>query len=186
MTQRASGFGGTPNSPMLCKQQQPGSQRSSKRKLDSIACDCGPYQKKGDFVSAFVEKYGGADAGQPIWQSKPKHEALPFDFIGHARIWVFANRFDIAALMDLASSQLVHELTQWAIRPSAFVCDFGGLVRYAYDSHPAGGSQLTQVVAQFAACVVEDVSGLEGWSTLLKEVPDFAADLVDQMTDRLG
>lgn len=40
-------------------------------------------------------------------------------------------------------------------------------------------------MAQFAACVVEDVSGLEGWSVLKKEVPDFMADLVNQMTDRL-
>lgn len=88
--------------------------------------------------------------------------------------------------MDLAFSQLAHELTQWTIWPSAFVPGFGGLVRYVYGNHTAGGCQLRQLVAQFTACVVEDVSGLEGWSTLLKEVPDFAADLVDQMTNRLG
>ena len=32
------------------------------------------------------------------------------------------------------------------------------------------------LVAQFAACVVEDVCGLEGWSVLFHDVPDFVAD----------
>ena len=107
---------------------------------------------------------------------------MSFEFIGHARIWVFARRFGIASLTDLAFTQLAHELTEWTIWPSAFVPRFGGLVRYVYGNCTTGESQLRQLVAHFAACVVEDVSGLEGWSALLKEVPHFAVDLVEQMT----
>merc|ERR1712000_384699 len=102
---------------------------------------------------------------------------------GHARIWVFANRFDITALMDLASSRLVLELAQCDIWPSSFVSEFGDLVRYVYKNCPAGECRLTQIVAQYAACVAEDMSGL---SVLFTEVPAFAADVVDQMAERLG
>lgn len=65
-TERTSGLFGGPAFSVLCKQHQPGSRRSSKRKFDTTACDCGPYQKKRDFVSAFVEKYDGGDDGQII------------------------------------------------------------------------------------------------------------------------
>jgi hypothetical protein len=48
-------------------------------------------------------------------------------------------------------------------------------------SNSTAKSQLRQLVAGFAACVVEDVCVLEGWTTLFNEVPDFAADLVKKM-----
>lgn len=183
--QRIGSSFGKPVSP-FCNQHQPGLRRSSKRKLDSITCDCDSYEKKRDFISGFMDKYGAADAGPIMSQSKPKSETTPFELIGHARIWAFANKFAIASLMDLSSRQLVGQLTQWTIRPSTFIADFGGLVRYVYGIYPGQGYQLKEVVAHFAACVVEDVSGFEGWSMLLKEIPDFAADLITQMSGRIG
>ncbi|KAM5357288.1 hypothetical protein ACJZ2D_016425 [Fusarium nematophilum] len=168
-----TGFGGSP---------------SLKRKLAlaSTLCDCGPSKKKREYLSDFAQKYCGAIIDQGNIHCKPKTETLPFKFIGHARLWVFSNSFDITALMDLASSQLALELAQWGIWPSSFVSEFGDLVRYVYKNCPTGECRLTQIVAQYAACVAEDVCGLKGWSILLKEVPNFAADLVDQMTSRLG
>jgi hypothetical protein len=81
---------------------------------------------------------------------------------------------------------LVRELAHWTISPSAFLTDFGALVRYVYGDRMARGCRLRLLVAQFAACVVEDVSGLDDWLMLMNETPDFGADLVDQMINRLG
>ncbi|KAI3331265.1 hypothetical protein F4824DRAFT_504295 [Ustulina deusta] len=47
-----------------------------------------------------------------------------------------------------------------------------------------GHGQPRQVVASFAVCVARDVSALEGWATLLEDVPDFAWDLLGQVTKR--
>jgi len=162
-----TGFGGSP---------------SLKRKLAlASTCDCGPSKKNRKYLSGFAQKHSGVDQGNDYCE--PKTDSLPSKFSGHARIWVFANRFDITALMDLASSRLVLELAQCDIWPSSFVSEFGDLVRYVYKNCPAGECRLTQIVAQYAACVAEDMSGL---SVLFTEVPAFAADVVDQMAERLG
>src|SRR3569833_2828116 len=100
-------------------------------------------------------------------------------------MWVFGDRYAIASLKDRANSNLAHELMQWTISEAFFIPDFGGLVRYVYDDRTVAGCKLRQLVAQFAACVVEDVSGLGGWLELLNEVPDFASDFVKQMISRL-
>jgi hypothetical protein len=143
--------------------------RVSRPKFYAMACDC------------------SVDVGQNVWQTKRACQTKSFEhvFIGHAGIGALAERCAIAPLMDLACSYLVHELSQWTISTSVFVPEFGGLVRYVY-GRTAQGCQLRLLVAQFAACVVEDVCGLEGWSVLLHEVPDFVADLVNQLTSRVG
>jgi len=107
-------------------------------------------------------------------------------FVGHARMWVFADRYQIASLMDLACAKLVHGLADWTMSAATFVPQFGGLVRYVYDERTMVGCQLRLLVAQFAACVVEDVEALDEWPALVNEVPDFAVDLMRQMTNRFG
>ena len=195
----ASLFGlGETSGSLFAKQQQPstslfrrgfgvsntgsGGSPSLKRKLAlASTCDCGPSKKNRKYLSGFAQKHSGVDQGNDYCE--PKTDSLPSKFSGHARIWVFANRFDITALMDLASSRLVLELAQCDIWPSSFVSEFGDLVRYVYKNCPAGECRLTQIVAQYAACVAEDMSEL---SVLSTEVPAFAADVVDQMARRLG
>ncbi|KAH8889957.1 hypothetical protein GQ53DRAFT_842496 [Thozetella sp. PMI_491] len=159
--------------------------RGSKRKFSATTCDCGPSQKKRDFVSAFIARH--CDTWEAKWQigSTPTTMSFQHVFLGYARVWVFADRFAITSLMDLAFSKLAYRLAQWTISESAFVPEFGGLVRYVY-GNSAAGSQLRRLVAEFAACVVEDVSSLEGWPVLLEDMPAFAADLVRQMMERFS
>jgi len=166
---------------------------------DAMACDCGfgseggPSKKKRDFISAFMARHGGLtdvknmNVWLTIWKTKRASPVMSYRrvFIGHAGVAALADRYAIASLMDLACAHLVDELSQWTISASAFVPDFGGLVRYVY-SRVARGCELRLLVAQFAACVIEDVSGLEGWPALLHEVPDFTVDLVNQMIKRFG
>ncbi|KAM5353037.1 hypothetical protein ACJZ2D_017087 [Fusarium nematophilum] len=178
-----------------------GSRLSSKRKFDTIACDWdfgskgNPSNKKGDFIQAFRARYGDPAGAKSVFgicqnlqQNGPANEAKFFEhaFIGHARICIFANRYEITSLVNLSCTLLARELAQWRISVAAFVPVFGGLVRYVYNHATSGPLKIQQLIAQFAACVVEDVSDLEGWSSLLNEVPRFAADLVNEMTKRFG
>lgn len=88
--------------------------------------------------------------------------------------------------MHLSCKLLVRELAQWTVSESTFVPVFGALVRYVYNHLTEEGYPIRQLVAQFATCVVEDISGLEGWSSLLSEVPRFATDLISEMTMRFS
>lgn len=144
-----------------------------------------PSKKKQACISAFLKLGGPASISSiKTWQHKPANlsESFEYKFMGHTGMWSLADRYAIASLKDLACSYLVRELAQWTTSASAFIPNFGRLVRHVYGS--LGGRQLQLLVVQFAACLIEDVSGLEGWSTLLKDVPDFAADLIHQMTNR--
>ncbi|KAK3389613.1 hypothetical protein B0H63DRAFT_556738 [Podospora didyma] len=144
-----------------------------------------PSAKKRNLISEFTANQVGL-AGVSIEHSIRPTELTSAMFVGNVKIWVFAERFSIPLLMDLAYSHFAKELAHWTISPSTFVPEFGALIRYVYDERTIRGYQLRELVIQFAACVVEDVLGLAGWLELLDEVPKFAADLIHQMTNRFG
>jgi len=165
------------------------------RKFDSLPCRCDfrgedyAFKEKRNTIEAFMAKQGGLAGAnchgilqtRPVNQSKTSRHV----FIGHARVWVFADKYGVSSLKDHAFSCLVIELAHWTISASAFIPEFGRIVRYVYDCHTIGGRLLRNLMAQFAACVVEDVSCLDGWRELLNEMPDFTVDLVNETTNRL-
>lgn len=83
--------------------------------------------------------------------------------------------------MEYALSQLAHELANCVACPPEFVRVFGLLVRYVYSHCPPGDRTLPRLVAQFSTCFLEDMAGLQSWEELLKELPDFAIDLINQV-----
>lgn len=180
---------------LRCKVNRASSQ-GAKCKADAEACDCifarwsSSLERKRDFIWAFIKRHtiSRFTICQNMYQIKPGPQTKNFElvFIGHAKIWAFAAGYSIDSLTDLACAKLAYELSYWTISESAFIPGFGGLVRYVYSNCMTADGQLRRLVAEFAACVVEDVCSLEGWSVLLNEVPDFAADLVKQMTNRMG
>lgn len=181
---------------LRCQVKEASSQ-GARCEVDAKACDCisagesSPSERKRDFIRAFMTKQGHKIGRFTICrnmcQTKPGPQRKNFEtvFVGHAKMWALAAGYSIDPLTDLAYAKLAYELSHWTISESAFIPEFGGLVRYVYSDRMTAGYQLQQLVAEFAACVVEDVCGLEGWSALLNEVPDFAAGLVKQMTNRI-
>ncbi|KAJ9414886.1 hypothetical protein FOXG_21650 [Fusarium oxysporum f. sp. lycopersici 4287] len=173
-------------------------QHSSKRKFDTMASDSESLhhypKRKEDFIQQFMNCYGvSANVGsvfnvqhdtQPTGSA---NEAILRDsvFIGHARMFIFAHRYEITSLVKHACTNLAQELSHWEVSVSAFVPVFAGLVHYIYNHAGSETSELQRLIARFAACAVEDVSSLQGWSSLLNEVPAFAADLIDEVTVRL-
>ncbi|KAK3943386.1 hypothetical protein QBC46DRAFT_377696 [Diplogelasinospora grovesii] len=181
----------------LQPQAQPSGRRiraraTQKRKLESVSCNCGsqnpgaPSDKKRNFIADSFVLQDDPAVGGNITTAASK-EGCNFEnvFVGHARVWVFADRYVIPSLMDLAGLRLRRELSNWTITAETFVEQFGGLVRYVYDGNTFPGCQLRLIVTQFAACVVEDVCELEDWPSLFNEVPDFAAELISQMRYRI-
>lgn len=86
--------------------------------------------------------------------------------------------------MELACENLIRELVYWVMSEHTFVPIFGELVRFVYGSCTVEGDKLRHVMAQFAACIIEDVCLLEGWHKLMTEVPSFAVDMVCKLADR--
>ncbi|OAA52163.1 hypothetical protein BBO_00004 [Beauveria brongniartii RCEF 3172] len=126
-------------------------------------------------ISAFLRSHDPMYS----WQTAAGNERDSFGnvFVGHAKVWKFAEKYAIAALMDFATSELTRELACWMIKDSAFVTEFGQLVRHSYHDCSAGGNTLQILIAQFVACIFEDAKDLDGWQELLKEVPAFHSDL---------
>ncbi|KAK3943776.1 hypothetical protein QBC46DRAFT_417847 [Diplogelasinospora grovesii] len=151
-----------------------------------------PSKRKFEAISSFMGHCGGLtgpgvdDEGFNFRRTSSKRQTRPGEqSLIHAKVWFLAERYAVISLMELACSYLVEELAYWTISAWDFVPKFSALVRYVYGNRTAEECRLQRVVAQFAACVVEDVRDFEGWSGLLNEVPDFTIDLVGQVTDRL-
>ena len=136
---------------------------------------------KSRAISLFLQNHvrlGISQTTPDISQCSPVNVLL-----GHTKIWKFAEKYDITPLMNVASSRLAYELACWVINDSEFVTDFGKLIRYLYQGFPAGSNALQLLTAQFAACIVEDMKGLEGWVDLIKEVPAFSNDLGNALVE---
>ncbi|KAF5553758.1 hypothetical protein FPHYL_8644 [Fusarium phyllophilum] len=102
----------------------------------------------------------------------------PASIIYQVRVWKTAREQANGPLTELAYENLIWELVYWVMSEQTFVPIFGDLIRYVYDSCIAEEEGLCHVLAQFAACVVEDVCLLDGWHELVTEVPSFARDMI--------
>ncbi|KAL6409081.1 hypothetical protein AUP68_05450 [Ilyonectria robusta] len=164
----------------------------SKRKQRPKACPCDFWKSKQpgknqELTFNFMRTYApGIKQGQNVGQvqSGPQSEHFKHVLIGHVRIWAFARRYAVGSLMDLTCANLVRELVYWVMSAQTFVPIFGELVRFVYGICTVEGDKLRLLVAQFAACVVGDISHLEGWHELLTEIPAFAVDLVHKLANR--
>ncbi|KAK9444609.1 nucleoporin FG repeat region domain-containing protein [Metarhizium brunneum] len=163
-----------------------GSKVSSKRKRATTddGEDLGKHSETQQHcISLFLKKYridehkfqaNGTDgtATMPIIVSA---------FLSHCRMWHFAYTYAIPTLMDYACSQLALGLAHFVIRATLFVPVFKRLVQFVYKECDTRDSSLRLLIAGFAACVIEDVSRLEGWRGLLTDVPAFKADLGNEL-----
>ncbi|RYO87920.1 hypothetical protein DL764_008799 [Monosporascus ibericus] len=108
-----------------------------------IGYNCNPCKKRA-LISTFLSKYALEDAcakrGFQGTRADPKTKCLE-QIIGHVKMWNIADRFAVNSLMDNALFYLAYELAEWAISPSTFVPQFGGLVHYVYRHGTGEGCQ---------------------------------------------
>ncbi|XWW92450.1 hypothetical protein V2A60_000373 [Cordyceps javanica] len=60
------------------------------------------------------------------------------------------------------------------------------LVHHVYGRDTTDGHAIRELVAQFTACIADDVIAFTGWAELLKKFPAFARDYAHQVTLRLA
>ncbi|KAK6841018.1 3-oxoacyl-reductase [Apiospora arundinis] len=152
-----------------------------KRKIGDVLCDCQLIQARKRTISDFTAKYITA-AAPTVLPKKTVQRPVEY-FVEHVKVWLFAHKYAINPLMDLASAKFAHDLAEWEITNYSFVTEFGGLVRCLYATTDTR-SQLRQILSDFGACVLDDVAALDGWRALLKEVPAFTMDLLDSVVDQ--
>ncbi|MCJ1449340.1 MAG: hypothetical protein MMC23_009860, partial [Stictis urceolatum] len=102
----------------------------------------------------------------------------------HAQIYAFADIYDIPPLRSLALhklKQLLIDQHQRQQRPPGIF----DLIKFGY-ANTTGRNNLRSLISEYAACVIEDLSAIEGFRDLLEEAESFAADLVSLLVDRLS
>ena len=108
-------------------------------------------------------------------------------FLCHARLYVFADRYDIGPLRDLSLHKLQRTLAEFTLYDQR-VGDIVHLIRYSYSNttdHPGSVDGLRSLVVHYSACVVDQLSQNVEFQSLLEEAGSLARDLIEQMLKRL-
>ena len=108
-------------------------------------------------------------------------------FLCHARLYVFAEKYDIVSLRKLSLSKLHQTLCVFTLYKER-VGDIVTLLQYSY-ANTAHRSptydRLRSLVILYAACVVEDLVPSSDFKALLEEPGELASDLVVEIINRL-
>jgi hypothetical protein len=105
----------------------------------------------------------------------------------HARLCVFADKYDIQALSKLSLSKLRHTLAHFNLYEERKE-DIVELLRYCYTNTPdrvGMTDKLRALVIKYVACVVEILEGSEGIHSLLGEANSMSSDLMTELCKRL-
>lgn len=108
-------------------------------------------------------------------------------FLCHARLYVFAEKYDIAPLKKLSVNRLHQTLSVFTLYKER-VGDIVALMRYSYANtvhRSSSDDPLRSLVIHYAACVVENLVPSSDFKALLEEPGELARDLVVKMIDRL-
>ncbi|KFY87882.1 hypothetical protein V498_06982 [Pseudogymnoascus sp. VKM F-4517 (FW-2822)] len=109
-------------------------------------------------------------------------------FLGHARLYVFADKWGIEALKTLSLHKL-HKTLATFTPYSARLGDVAELVRYTYDHTPDFSHEmddLRSLVMDYLTCEVTDLIRSREFDQLLEQGGPFARDLVHMMMKRIG
>jgi hypothetical protein len=101
--------------------------------------------------------------------------------IPHVKVWIFANRYLVGSLLAYTETWLVRILANWVIVKNDIIDDLGLLIQFTYENTMAG-SWLRTTLARFTACILSQISELDGWENVIDDIPQFAADLVRVLT----
>ena len=109
-------------------------------------------------------------------------------FLGHARLYVFADKYDIESLRSLCLHKLHQTLVEFTLHDER-LGDVVELLRYSYSDtaeldHSIDSLRLLTV--QYAACVVERLLRHHGFQSLLEDAGPLAKDLFEEVLKKTG
>lgn len=108
-------------------------------------------------------------------------------FLCHARLYTFAEKYDIAPLKKLAVNRLHQTLSVFNLYKER-VGDIVALMRYSYANtvhRSPSDDPLRSLLIHYAACVVENLVPSSEFKALLEEPGELASDLVVKIINRL-
>ncbi|KAL7907077.1 hypothetical protein GGI35DRAFT_487482 [Trichoderma velutinum] len=138
---------------------------------------------------AMIEKFNNSSAyAPPIIPFTPRKNTESCEdysevFLSHARLYVLADKYDIKELRDLCAHKLWVTLKEFTLYPER-MGDIVGLVRYSFQN-TLEGDKLRTLLKDFCACIVEDLCKGQGFQDLIYEAPEFACELIKEMSTRL-
>jgi BTB/POZ domain len=110
------------------------------------------------------------DSCQPLPNTQRNHNFAPV-FLAHSRLYVFADKYGIEPLQQIALQKLHQTLVRFELYPER-VQDLVELVRYAYsDDHTFSGGtdELRALVAVYMASRIEKLNKSDSFLTLLED-----------------
>ncbi|OCK73622.1 hypothetical protein K432DRAFT_312391, partial [Lepidopterella palustris CBS 459.81] len=107
-------------------------------------------------------------------------------FLCHARIYMFAEKYNIEPLKALSLHKLQQILIHYVIYKDR-IEDFVSLLRYSYSLPASQGSvnSLGLLVTQYAACVVEELGKSHTFFLALEESGPLGKDIIKQVLWRV-
>lgn len=108
-------------------------------------------------------------------------------FLCHARLYAFAEKYDIAPLRKLSVNKLHQTLSVFTLYKER-VGDIVALMRYSYENtvhRSQPDDPLRSLLIHYATCCVADLVPNSDFKELLEEPGELASDLVVKMINRL-
>ena len=120
-------------------------------------------------------------------KNRESYEDYTEIFLCHAKLYVFAEMYDIGPLRELSLHKLQRTLAEFTLYDQR-VEDIVRLIRYSYSNtihHPGSVDNLRSLVVHYSACVVDELSKSVEFQLLLEEFALLGRDLIMQMLKRL-
>lgn len=168
------------------------SKKKSKKKaafVDNSTEPPVPQSKKSILWDSFKSKL--YTTSHPSFQPRKNRKACEIYtpvFLSHARLYVFAEKYDIRPLKNLSLHKLQRTLSEFNLYLER-VGDVVELLQYIYENtgeHENGKvDDLRSLVAHYTACVVEKLAENDEFQGLLERAGSFVRDLIKRITERL-
>ncbi|CAJ2500186.1 Uu.00g030390.m01.CDS01 [Anthostomella pinea] len=107
-------------------------------------------------------------------------------FLAHARLYVLADKYDIRTLRQLALHKLWATLKDFTLYPGR-VSDIAALIMYAFQAFSASAVDdvMCGMLADYAACIFEELVECKEWKDMIVELPVFVGCMLTKLAKRL-
>lgn len=164
------------------------SRKAKSRKVQPITEESAPSSRKEELWKLFESiTYTVTKPSIKPRKNREYCEDYTEVFLCHARLYVFAEKYDIFPLRKLCLNKLHETLCVFTLYKER-VGDIVTLMRYIYANtvqRLPSDDPLRSLVIHYAACVVEKLVSRSEFRALLEEPGELASDLVVKMINRL-
>ncbi|KEF55585.1 uncharacterized protein A1O9_08335 [Exophiala aquamarina CBS 119918] len=120
---------------------------------------------------------------EPVQNTQPD-QAFDEILLCHARLYVFADRFDNPELLDITLYKLRRTLAAFKLFDER-VPDLFALIRYSY-LNTREGDRLRALLIEFAVCMVPELIDHAGWHSFTIEEASFRDELLNKLREVVG